>query len=276
MPGILYLVATPIGNLQDITFRAVEVLKNVELIACEDTRHTRKLLNAYDVATKQVSYHEHNETDRADELAKILLDGQSVAVVSDAGTPGINDPGYRLVQKCVELDIQVVPIPGAVALLNAAIASGLPTDSIFFGGFLPSKTGDRRKRLREVADVPATLVFYETPHRIAASLRDALEVLGDRRAALARELTKMHEEFIRGELSKIIAHVEAETPRGEFVLVIARAAESIQRIETVSISERVAQLESEGLDHKNALKQAAKERGLAKSEAYRLLQSEKA
>lgn len=276
MPGILYLVATPIGNLQDLTFRAVEVLKGVDLIACEDTRHTRKLLNAYEISTKLVSYHDHIEKERADELARVLLDGKSVAVVSDAGTPGINDPGYRLVQKCVELDIQVVPIPGAAAFLNAAIASGLPTDSLFFGGFLPSKTGERKKRLRELADIPATLVFYETPHRIAASLRDALEVLGDRHAALARELTKMHEEFIRGELSKIIAHVEADAPRGEFVLVIARADESVQRTETVSISARVSQLESEGLDHKAALKQAAKERGLAKSEAYRLLQSEKA
>ena len=276
MPGTLYLVATPIGNLKDITFRAVEVLKAVDLIACEDTRHTRKLLNAYEISTKLVSYHEHNEAERADDLSKLLLDGKSIAVVSDAGTPGINDPGYRLVQKCIEMGIPIVPIPGAVAFVNAAIASGLPTDSLFFGGFLPAKTGDRKKRLRELADMPATLVFYETPHRIVAALRDALEVLGDRNAALAREITKLHEQFIRGSMTKIIDQVEAESPRGEFVLVIARADESIKKDDSTPISARVTQLELEGLDHKAALKQAAKERGIGKSEAYRLLQSEKA
>ena len=276
MPGILYLVATPIGNLQDITFRAVEILKNVDLIACEDTRHTRKLLNVYEIATKQISYHEHNEIERADELSKLILEGSSVALVSDAGTPGINDPGFRIVERCVELGIQVVPIPGAVAFVNAAIASGLPTDSIFFGRSLPSKTGERKKRLRELADIPATLVFYETPHRIAAALRDALDVLGDRRVALARELTKMHEEFVRGTLPTIAENFETETPRGEFVLVIDRGDETMPKHENISISDRVAQLESEGVDHKTALKQAAKERGIGKSEAYRLLQSEKA
>jgi 16S rRNA (cytidine1402-2'-O)-methyltransferase len=276
MPGTLYLVATPIGNLKDLSFRAVEVLQSVDLIACEDTRHTRKLLSAYDISTQLVSYHEHNETERADELSKLLLDGKSIAIVSDAGTPGINDPGYRLVRKCVEQDINVVPIPGAVAFVNGVIASGLPTDSLFFGGFLPSKTGDRKKRLRELADVPATLVFYETPHRIAAALRDALEVLGNRNAALAREITKLHEQFIRGSLTNIIDRIDAESPRGEFVLVIARADERLQKDDTRSIVARIEQLESEGLDHKTALKQAAKERGLAKSEAYRLLQSEKA
>ena len=276
MPGTLYLVATPIGNLKDLSFRAVEVLQSVDLIACEDTRHTRKLLSAYDISTQLVSYHEHNETERADELSKLLLDGKSIAIVSDAGTPGINDPGYRLVRKCVEQDIDVVPIPGAVAFVNGVIASGLPTDSLFFGGFLPSKTGDRKKRLRELADVPATLVFYETPHRIAAALRDALEVLGNRNAALAREITKLHEQFIRGSLTNIIDRIDAESPRGEFVLVIARADERLQKDDTRSIVARIEQLESEGLDHKTALKQAAKERGLAKSEAYRLLQSEKA
>lgn len=276
MPGTLYLVATPIGNLQDITFRAVEVLKAVDVIACEDTRHTRKLLNAYEISAKLVSYHEHNEGDRAEELSQQLLDGKSIAVVSDAGTPGINDPGYRLVQRCVELGIQLIPIPGPVAFVNAAIASGLPTDAIFFGGFLPSKTGDRKKRLRELSDVPATLVFYETPHRIAAALHDGLEILGDRQAAIARELTKLHEQFLRGSLSKIIQEVEAEPVRGEIVLVISRSDGSIENLDDISILARVAQLESEGLDHKAALKMAAKERGIGKSEAYRLLQFEKA
>lgn len=276
MSGALYLVATPIGNLKDLTFRAAEVLKAVDLIACEDTRHTRKLLNAYEISAKLVSYHEHNEAERAEELARDLQAGRSIAVVSDAGTPGINDPGYRLVRKCIEMSIPIVPIPGAAAFVNAAIASGIATDSLFFGGFLPSKAGDRKKRFRELSEVPATLVFYEAPHRIAAALRDALDVLGDRDAALAREMTKLHEQFVRGKLSKIISQLDAEPPRGEFVLVIARGDVTTHKQESISVSARVAQLESEGLDHKTALKQAAKERGLGKSEAYRLLQSEKA
>lgn len=277
MPGTLYLVATPIGNLQDMTFRAVDVLKSVDVIACEDTRHTRKLLNAFEISNKLVSYHEHNEGERADELGRMLSDGKSMAVVSDAGTPGINDPGFRIVQKAIELNADVVPIPGAVAFVNAVIASGLPTDSIYFGGFLPSKTGDRKKRLREVANLNATMVFYETPHRITAALRDAHTELGDRRAATARELTKMHEEIVRGTLSELAERFSNEPPRGEFVLLIDRASAegSSTMAPTISVSERMAQLEAEGIDQKIALKQVAKERGIGKSEAYRLLQSEK-
>jgi 16S rRNA (cytidine1402-2'-O)-methyltransferase len=274
MLGTLYLVATPIGNLQDMTFRAVEVLSSADVIACEDTRHTRKLLNAFEISTKLVSYHEHNEGERADELGRMLSDGKSIAVVSDAGTPGINDPGFRIVQKAIEIGANVVPIPGAVAFVNAVIVSGLPTDSFYFGGFLPSKTGDRKKRLREVADIPATLVFYETPHRIVAALRDARDVLGDREAAVARELTKMHEEIVRGKLSEI-EKVLAEA-RGEMVLVIDRHRDETVEVDPeLSISQRLAQLEAEGVDQKAALKMIAKERGIGKSEAYRLLQSEK-
>ena len=275
MPGTLYLVATPIGNLQDMTFRAVEVLRSVDVIACEDTRHTRKLLNAFEISTKLISYHEHNEAERADEFAKLLAEGKSIAVVSDAGTPGINDPGFRVVQKAIEIGVDVVPIPGAVAFINAVVASGLPTDSIYFGGFLPSKTGDRKKRLRDVAAIPATLVFYETPHRIAAAIRDALLELGNRNAAAARELTKMHEEIIRGTLSDLSERFASDQPRGEFVLVIDRAGSETSPSVSLSISERIAQLEAEGFDQKSALKQAAKERRIGKSEAYRLLQSEK-
>lgn len=275
MLGTLYLVATPIGNLQDMTFRAVEVLKSVDVIACEDTRHTRKLLNAFEISTRLVSYHEHNEGERANELGRMLSEGKSVAVVSDAGTPGINDPGFRVVQKAIEIGADVVPIPGAVAFVNAVIASGLPTDSIYFGGFLPSKTGERKKRLREVAEIPATLVFYETPHRIVAAIRDAIGELGDRRSAAARELTKMHEEIVRGNLSELAERFTAEPPRGEFVLVIDRAGDETPAFENLSISERVGQLEAEGLDPKAALKQAAKERGIGKSDAYRLLQAER-
>jgi 16S rRNA (cytidine1402-2'-O)-methyltransferase len=275
MPGTLFLVATPIGNLQDMTFRAVEVLRSVDVIACEDTRHTRKLLNAFEIATRLISYHEHNEGERADELGRMLSDGRSVAVVSDAGTPGINDPGFRIVEKAIEIGADVVPIPGAVAFVNAVIASGLPTDSIYFGGFLPSKTGDRKKRLREVADIPATLAFYETPHRITAALRDAVEVLGDRNAAIARELTKLHEEVVRGTLSELLSHFGDQTVRGEMVFMMDRGHPEPAVSTHISLSDRIVQLEAEGIDHKLALKLAAKERGLPKSEAYRLLQSEK-
>src|SRR5689334_591684 len=188
MLGKLYLVATPIGNLNDMTYRAVETLKSVSVIACEDTRHTRKLLTHFGISNKLVSYHEHNESERAGQLVKLLTNGESVAVVSDAGTPGISDPSFRIVESAIEIGAEVVPIPGASAFVNAAAASGLPTDSIFFGGFLPSKKGERRKRLLEVADMPATIIFYESPRRIAAALLDASDVLGDRAAVVAREI----------------------------------------------------------------------------------------
>jgi 16S rRNA (cytidine1402-2'-O)-methyltransferase len=173
------------------------------VIACEDTRHTRKLLTHFGISNKLVSYHEHNETERAEELIKRLKNGDSVAVVSDAGTPGIADPSFRIVQSAIEAGVEVVPIPGASAFVNAAAASGLPTDSLFFGGFLPSKKGDRRKRLLEIADIPATIIFYESPRRLSAALLDAADVLGDRAAVVAREITKLHEEFARGTLSEL-------------------------------------------------------------------------
>ncbi len=275
MPGTLFLVATPIGNFQDITFRAIETLRSVDLIACEDTRHTRKLLNAFDISNKLVSYHEHNETERAEEFGKLLTDCKSIAVVSDAGTPGINDPGFRLVQKAHSIGASVVPIPGAVAFVNAVIASGLPTDSIFFGGFLPSKTGERKKRLADVKDIPATLVFYESPHRIGAAIRDCSAVLGDREAAIARELTKRHEEIVTGDLPSLSKWIEAENPRGEFVIVIGKGEGTLVEVSSTTISERIEELEATGIDRKLALKQIAKERGLSKSEAYRILQSER-
>lgn len=276
MPGTLYLVATPIGNLQDMTFRAIETLRNVDLIACEDTRHTRKLLNHFQIAAKLISFHEHNEAERAVELGRQLSEGSSIAVVTDAGTPAINDPGARLVRTAIELGVRVVPIPGAVAFVNALVASGLPADSVFFGGFLPSKKGERRKRLEAVKDIPATLTFYETPHRIAAALSDCLDILGDRQAAVGRELTKLHEEVIRGSISSLARHFSSANSRGEFVLVIDRADENARAEDrpTQSLKERISQLEGEGLERKAALKQAAREFGLSRSEAYRAVQSE--
>ena len=275
MPGTLYLVATPIGNLQDITLRALETLRTVDLIACEDTRHTRNLLTHFRISNRVTSYHEHNEQERAEELADRLVAGESIAIVSDAGTPGICDPGFRIVQRAIEIGAQVISIPGAAAFVSAVVASGLATDSIFFGGFLPSKKGERRKRLEEVASIPATLVFYEAPHRLGKSLTDCFEVLGDRRAVVARELTKLHEETRRGSLSELATHYSMAAVKGEIVLVIERgyAMTASPHSKTTGLADRVAELEFEGHDHKAALKKAAKEFGLSKSAAYRQLLS---
>jgi 16S rRNA (cytidine1402-2'-O)-methyltransferase len=274
MPGTLYLVATPIGNLQDITLRALDTLKSVDLIACEDTRHTRKLLTHFGISARLTSYHEHNEQQRAEELAELLDAGKSIAVVSDAGTPAICDPSFRLVRKAQEIGARVVPVPGAVAFVSGLIASGLPTDSVFFGGFLPSKKSERRNRLDEVKQIAATLVFYETPHRLLKALADCAEILGDRQAAVARELTKLHEEIARGNFAELIEKFGAKPIKGEIVLIIERASAESRKSQVESqktIAGRVAELEIEGLDRRDALKKAAKEFGLSKSAAYKIL-----
>jgi 16S rRNA (cytidine1402-2'-O)-methyltransferase len=276
MAGTLYVVATPIGNLSDIALRAIETLRSVDLIACEDTRHTRKLLEHFGIKKSLISYHEHNETERATELIKRLQKGESIALVSDAGTPAISDPGYRIIKLAAESSIRVVPIPGPSALIAALSASGLPTDSFFFGGFLPPKAGERRRRLGELASIPGTLVFYEAPHRISRTLSDCLDVLGDRSATVARELTKVHEDIIRGSLSELISHFEAKPPKGELVLLIDReSARTLPKDAQTTLAERVAELKSAGQEHRAALKQAAREFGLTRSEAYRELQSAK-
>ena len=276
MPGTLYLVATPIGNLADITHRALQVLSDVDLIACEDTRHTHKLLNHYGINTKTISYHEHNEQQRATELIQRLKQGINVAVVSDAGTPSISDPGFRLVRAAIESEIQVVPVPGPSALISALIAAGLPTDEFFFAGFLPSRANARRTRLAELQSVPGTLIFYEGPHRLAETLRDAYEILGEREAVVARELTKLHEEIRRGKLSEVAAHyAEKKDIRGEIVVLIDRNVIGAARTEAVSVVALVDQFERDGLDHRAALKKAARELGLSRAEAYRRLISER-
>ena len=279
MSGTLYLIATPIGNLEDITHRAVRLLGEVDLIACEDTRHTKKLMSHYGINTKTVSYHEHNERERALELIEQLKSGADVAVVSDAGTPGISDPGFRLARIAIDNDVQVVPVPGASAVISALVASGLPTDEFFFGGFLPARSGARRARLAELRSLPATLIFYEGPHRIAATLRDALETLGERQAVVARELTKMHEEIARGSLSELVARFSAaENARGEMVLIIDRTVmqgETARDKSVVSIAALVMKFENEGLDHRAALKKAARELGLSRDDAYRRLVAER-
>jgi 16S rRNA (cytidine1402-2'-O)-methyltransferase len=279
MAGTLYVVSTPIGNLEDITHRAVRVLSEVDVIACEDTRHTRKLLNHYGVKTKTVSYHEHNERERAAQLLESLESGSDIAIVSDAGTPGICDPGFRIVRLALENGVPVVPVPGPTALISALVASGLPSDEFFFGGFLPARSSQRRTRLLELASIPATLVFYEAPHRIAESLRDAREILGEREAVVARELTKLHEEILRGRLSELAQRFSTgeEGARGEMVLMIDREVieGATPESDSSEISSVVAALEAEGVDARSALKKAAKKLGISRDEAYRRLSAER-
>lgn len=267
MPGTLYLVATPIGNLRDISYRALDILRDIDVIACEDTRHTQKLLNHYRISNRTISFHEHNENERGEELLEMLRSGSSVAVVSDAGTPAINDPGYKLVKLASDAGITVVPIPGPSAVIAALIASGLPTDSFFFGGFLPSKRGSRIKRLTEVKDIPATLIFFETPHRISRAINDCIEVLGDRNAVIGRELTKVHETFTRGRLSELPFLTNA---KGEMVLMIERASSDTPADASVEdMGTLILRFKDDGLDEKAAIKKAAKQLGIPKSEVYR-------
>ena len=280
MPGTLFIVATPIGNLEDITQRALRLLREVDLIACEDTRHTRKLLNHFGIGTATISYHEHNEQHRAEELCELLESGKNVALVSDAGTPLMSDPGFRIVNEAINRGIPLVPIPGASAAITALSTSGIPTDQFLFAGFLPARTGARRAKLDELREIPATLVFYEAPHRIGATLTDAMDVLGNRDAVIARELTKLHEEFARGSLSELVDRFSrSEAARGEMVLIISGHGGSVASSETTSreaqLRKRIDELQHEGLDQKTALKQAAKELGLKRDEAYRVVVSQK-
>lgn len=275
MAGTLYIVATPIGNLEDITLRALRVLREVDFIACEDTRHTRKLLNHYAINKRTISYHEHNEKQRAVELIELVRGGKNVAVVSDAGTPGINDPGFRVVQLALENDINVVPVPGPSAVISALVSSGLPTDQFFFAGFLPARASTRRSRLLELCSIPATLVFFEAPHRIHQTLKDAEEILGDRAAVVARELTKMHEQFLHGTLSVLAQQLSTkDLARGEIVLMIDRDRKGAAAMQTNKVAAVVASFEAEGLDSRMALKKAARELGLSRDEAYRRLVAE--
>jgi 16S rRNA (cytidine1402-2'-O)-methyltransferase len=275
MDSALYVIATPIGNLEDITFRAIRILKESDVIACEDTRHTRKLLDHYGITTPMVSYHEHNEVERAAELLERLRSGQVVALVSDAGTPLISDPGYRVVNTVTAAGIPVVPVPGASALIAALSASGLPTDAFRFCGFLPHKSGQRRKAIEAVAGESATLVFYEAPHRIVEAVDDLRLVLGNRPAVLARELTKVHEEFLRGRLDDLAATLSAReaASRGEFTIMIGKADAAPPATE--SLAEAVARLEQAGISRMEAMKQVARERGVSKRDVYSAVESGK-
>lgn len=273
MAGVLYLVATPIGNLEDITLRALRILREqVAVIACEDTRQTQKLLEHFEIRKPMLSYHEHNEAARAVEIVDRLEQGESVAIVSDAGTPLVSDPGYRAVVAAVEAGCQVVALPGASAGLVALAASGLPVDQFRFIGFLPHKTHARKQIFESLKSEAATVVAYESPHRILDSLADMAEVLGSRRVVLGRELTKLHEEFLRGTAAEIHAKLAArDSVKGEITLVIGRAEEQLEQGDP---KELVARLEQQGMERMEAIKAAAKQMGLPKREVYRLAAGE--
>jgi len=277
----LYLVGTPIGNLDDITLRALRILKEVDVIACEDTRQTQNLLNHFAIQARTTSYHEHNEMTRSAELVKEMQEGARVALVSDAGMPGISDPGYRLVTLAIRHHIPVVPVPGASAFLAALVASGMPTDAFRFSGFLPAKRGERLAVLEDIRNSAETQILYEAPHRIVDALADLVEVLGKaRNVVVAREVTKLHEEFLRGSAGEVLEQLKARgSVKGEITLLIAKAEEKSAEIEIadrLSVRQRVRQIMAEEkIDQKAALKKVARERGISKSEAYREMQREK-
>ena len=275
----LYLVGTPIGNLEDITLRAMRILKEVQLIACEDTRQTSKLLNHYDIQTRTISYHEHNELTRSAELIMHLEQGQSIALVTDAGMPGVSDPGYRLASLAIRHRIPVVPLPGASAFLCALVASGFPTDSFVFHGFLPVKLGQRRKVLEEIKNEVRTQIFYEAPHRLLATLADVVDVLGaHRHVVVAREVTKIYEEFVRASAAEVLADfTKRDEVRGEITLLIGRAEEAhgVPVVAQKNARTRVRELMKTGeLDEKEAMKRVAKEMGISKSDVYREMQKD--
>lgn len=277
MKGKLYLCATPIGNLSDMTPRAVETLKNVDLIAAEDTRNSIKLLNHFDIHTPMTSYHEFNRFDKADELVRQLLEGKNVACITDAGMPGISDPGEVLVQKCVEAGIEVTVLPGASAVVSALAVSGLPTGRFRFEGFLPREKKETQVRLEEIRFDTATLVLYEAPHRLTRTLETLLAALGDRKAAICRELTKKHETIERMRLSEALAHYAAEEPKGEFVLVIEgmdpKEKQDLTRARwaDLSIEDHYQKYLDEGMDRSEAMKKVATDRGIPKREVYQAL-----
>jgi 16S rRNA (cytidine1402-2'-O)-methyltransferase len=269
MPGILYIVATPIGNLEDITLRAIRTLKEADLIAAEDTRHTQVLLKHFAINTPLTSYHEHNERTKTGQLVARLERGESIALVSDAGTPAISDPGYRLVVDAVRGGIRVVPIPGPSALIAALSAGGLPTDGFSFRGFLPSRKQERRSKLQELRGERHSIVAYETPHRLKESLDDIREILGDRRMVLAREVTKLHEEFLRGRISEVIGELSQRVVRGEITLVIEGGSD-VNAASEDALRGEIARLKGEGMRVKEIAEVIGEKYGYSKREIYRL------
>jgi 16S rRNA (cytidine1402-2'-O)-methyltransferase len=273
----LFIVATPIGNLEDVSFRAIRILKEADLIACEDTRYTAKLLTHYGIDTPRISYHEFNEESRTLQLIEMLREGKNIALVSDSGTPLISDPGYRLVSSCREEGIQTIPIPGPSAALAALVGSGLPSDSFFFAGFLPARSSLRRRRLEQLSNIPATLIFYESPHRILSCLEDMKAIFGPRKAGIGREITKIHEEFLSGSLPELLEILQQRAKiQGEFVLVVERGEISLEPDDfPASIKQHLeAEMNKTGLSRNEALKSVARQRGVNRKQAYNELNDE--
>lgn len=272
MLGKLFLVATPIGNLDDMTFRAIKVLKETDLIAAEDTRHTLQLLNHFEISKPMISYHRHNEEIKTNILIQKLKEGQNVALVSDAGTPGISDPGSEIVKEAIKEGIDIVPIPGACALINALIASGLNTEEFSFIGFLPLNKKNRKEKLEFIKKCNKTLILYEAPHKIKNTLNDLQEFVGDRKITLAREITKIHEEFIRGNINEVLDKIEE--PRGEFVILIEGNKEDCTNEEIIlsslTVEEHYKFYEKQGISKKDIIKLIAKDRNVPKNEIYQL------
>ena len=269
MVGTLYVVATPIGNLEDITLRALRVLKEVDVIAAEDTRHTQILLNHYGIRTPLTSYHEHNEKTKARQLMSRLERGEQIALVSDAGTPAISDPGYRLAVEAIRGGIPVIPIPGASALTAVLSAGGLPTDRFVFDGFLPAKKQERRARLRALSSETRTLVIYEAPHRLTETLNDLVEILGDRETVLAREVSKVHEEFLRGRLTEVAKQIAGREIKGELTLLIG-GSRGQSEVSQEQIEKEIRKLKNDGLRMKEIAEILGEKYGYPKKEIYRL------
>lgn len=269
-PGTLYVVGTPIGNLEDMTFRAVRILQTVDLIAAEDTRHTGRLLQHFQITAPQLSYHDHNSTSRIPELLTQLGRGKAIALVSDAGMPGISDPGYELVKACVEAEILVVPIPGPSAAITALSAAGLPTEKFVFEGFLPPKKQERQQRLEFLQAEVRTIIFYEAPHRLRQTLQDLAEVLGERQIVLARELTKLHEEFWRGSTEDAIIHYTEREPQGEYTLIVAGLALLKPQLSEAELIAELQQIMAEGVSRSQASRQLAKATSLSRRHLYQL------
>jgi len=275
--GILYICGTPIGNLEDITFRAIRILKEVKLIAAEDTRHTRKLLNHYQIKTKVTSYYEYNKFKKAPYLVEMLKNGQDIALVSDAGMPGISDPGYVLINFALNNDIKVIPVPGVSALITALVVSGLSTDKFIFEGFLPRKIKERKRVFKELEDEDRTIIFYETPHRLKRALKDMLDILGDRKIALARELTKKYEEIMRGNLKRVLKEINEKEVKGEITLIVegktrGKGNDTEDILKDAGITEEyLKKLKKQGYSNKDIIKITQEELNIPKNLIYKRL-----
>ncbi len=271
MSGILYICGTPIGNLEDMSLRAIRILQEVDIIACEDTRHTIKLLNHFNIKNQLEAYHEHNKHDKAQKILEQLQYGKNIALVTDAGMPCISDPGYELISLCHENNIKTTVIPGATALTTALALSGMPSERFVFEGFLPQNNKNRREIIQSLVNEPRTIIFYEAPHHLVKTLTDLFTILGNRQISIVRELTKIYEEVKRDSIENMLVYYSQNSPKGEFVLIVEGAKQKINDWEDISVEEHVAEYINSGMDKMTAIKTVAKDRGVSKSKIYSIL-----